>query len=473
MLAWPSLAAAAPKRVGIPRFDGQQEALIRKVVMQIVKGKGFELVRSREIDDAAKAANISLDSNDGYASLAKELALSAIVTGEVGKKKARLAVRNGADGTVTGEGAFAGPSPKKLAVDVAKNFWKRLGAAIDRGKVPAGAKKPGKAAGPAAPEDNEEDKEAAAAASEKEETKAEEEKDKAEKKPEKAEKPEEKAAAQEEEKPKKKKRKDAEEEAGETAAAAGGPLRYLDLSAGARIFKRDLSYNQNVGHADGTGTLRPYNLSAPTLGLAAIFYPGAMGGGGGVLANIGLDASAELGFGLKSTTKSGASYPTTVHDYAIGLRYRIPFSTSGEFSISVTGGEHAFKLSNRNQDPANPLSDLPDTIYRYVRPGLFARVPIGPLSVFAGAAYRYILTPGQIKDNYFPNLKVGGIDAQGGLGYAVTRTIEVRAGIDVRRYFYDFKVTQSTAPYIVGGAIDQYITGTFMIAITLDGGKKD
>ena len=441
--------------------------MIRKVVMQIVKGKGYELVRSREIDDAAKAAHISLDSNDGFAALAKELALSAIVTGEVGKKKARLAVRNGADGSVAAEGAFAGPSPKKLAVDVAKNFWKRLGAAIDRGKVPAGAKKPGKTAGPAAPEDNEEDKEAAAAASEKEETKADEEKEKAEKKPEKAEKTEEKAATQEEEKPKKKKRKEAEEETAEAAAGAGGPLRYLDLSVGARIFRRDLSF-----HDDPAGALRPYNLTAPTLGLAAVFYPGAMGGGGGALANIGLDASAELGFGLKSKTKSGAEYPTTVHDYAVGLRYRIPFSSSGEFAISGTGGEHAFKLSSGPNGMRSDLYNLPDTIYRYVRLGLFVRVPIGPLSVFAGGGYRYILTPGQIKDSYFPNLSVGGIDAQGGLGYAVTRLIEVRVGVDLRRYFYDFKVN-SNSMFKVGGAIDQYITGTFMIAITLDGGKKD
>ncbi|HEX3696913.1 MAG TPA: hypothetical protein VH374_16170 [Polyangia bacterium] len=459
VLAWPGLASAEKKRVGIPRFEGQQEALIRKVVMQVVKGKGFELVRSREIDEAAKSAGISLDSNDSFQTLAKNMALSAIVTGEVGKKKAKLTVRNGADGSVAGDAAFAGANPKKLAVEVAKNFWRRLGSSIEHGKAPSGAKKPSKAAAPAAAEDNEDDKEAAAAAAGNDE----EDKDK-DKSEEKAAKSEEKSSSEsnaEEEKPKKK-RHNAEEE---SSGGGGGGLRYLDVAVGVHIFNRSLTYNEDI-----SGALRPDKLTAPAPAFNLVWYPGAAGSTEGPLANIGLDANVEWGFGLKSGTSDGKSYPTTYHDYNVGLRYRFPFGEGGEFAISGTGGEHAFRLGSGTNAPRSDLV-LPDTIYHYIRGGLFVRVPAGPASVFVGAGYRFVLSPGQIKDVYFKNLSVGGIDAQAGLGYHLTPTIEVRAGVDLRRYFYDFKVTADSM-YKVGGAIDQYIAGTIMLAVTLDGEKK-
>src|SRR4051794_241381 len=74
-------AAAAGKRVGVPKFDGPQEALVRKRVMQVLKSEGYELVKSRELEAAAQSTGQSLDSNDAFRAVAKELALSAFVTG--------------------------------------------------------------------------------------------------------------------------------------------------------------------------------------------------------------------------------------------------------------------------------------------------------------------------------------------------------------------------------------------------------
>ena len=467
ILTWPTAASAADKRVGIPRFEGQQEALIRKVVMQVVKSKGYDLVRSREIEGAAKGG---LDSNDSYQALAKELALSAVVTGEVGKKKAKLTVRNGADGSVIGEGAFAGANPKKLAVEVAKTFWRRLGSAIDRGRLPAGAKKPGKAAA-AAPEDNEDDKEAAAALADKgddkddkaDEKEAKEDKGKSKDSDKASAKAEKEVAAAEEEKPRKKRKEKAEDEES-TASGGGAGLRALDLFVGAHLFKRDLSYKDNVG----PNKLRPYSLPATTLYAGAVFYPGALGGGSGVAANLGLDVSAELGFKITSKTSTGAQFPTTVHDFAGGLRFRIPVG-AGEVTPLITFGEHAFVLkSGPGVSRPDMLADLPDTVYRYARIGVMARAPIGKFSVFGGAAYRYILSAGQIKDNYFNNLKVAGVDGTAGIGFQVLPMIELRAAFDIRRYGYTFN-PKANDTYIVGGAIDQYIAGSFVVAFTLDG----
>src|SRR6185369_5222796 len=87
--------------------------------------------------------------------------LSAIVTGELSPKKARIAVRDGSDGSVSGEGSFAGANPRKVAAEVGKSFWRRLGSAVERGKVPAGAKKPQASSVAEAPEDKEDAPDAA------------------------------------------------------------------------------------------------------------------------------------------------------------------------------------------------------------------------------------------------------------------------------------------------------------------------
>jgi len=139
-VGWSGSAAAEKKRVGVPKFDGPQEGVIRKAVMHALKSGGYEVVGSREIDASAKNAGAELDANDGFKAVAKELAISAFVTGEVGKKKAKLTVRTGSDGSVTGEGSFAGANPRKIAAEVRDGFGRRLGSAVDRGHAPAGKK---------------------------------------------------------------------------------------------------------------------------------------------------------------------------------------------------------------------------------------------------------------------------------------------------------------------------------------------
>src|SRR5204863_8685454 len=134
-------AAAEKKRVGVPRFDGPQEAVVRKAVMQVLKNDGYDIVGSRELDAAAHGIGAQLDSNGGFKAVAKEMSISSFVTGEVSKKKAKLTVRNGADGAVSGEGSFAGADPAKIAAEVRDGFGRRLGSAVERGRAPSGAKK--------------------------------------------------------------------------------------------------------------------------------------------------------------------------------------------------------------------------------------------------------------------------------------------------------------------------------------------
>ena len=147
-------AEAAPKRIGVPKFDGVQEALVRKKVMQILKAHGYDLAKSREMEIGLANTGALLDNDEGFQKVAKELALSAIVTGEIGKKRAKIAVHDGKDGSLLGEASFAGANPRKIMAEVGRDFWKKLGGAIERGKTPSGAKKPQKVVAEA-PEDDE------------------------------------------------------------------------------------------------------------------------------------------------------------------------------------------------------------------------------------------------------------------------------------------------------------------------------
>ncbi len=95
---------------------------------------------------AVSSTGANLDSDDGLKMLAKELSLTAIVTGEVGPKRAKIVVHDGGEGSVLGDASFSGANPRKLATEVGLTFWKKLGPDVGRGHVPSGAKKPSGAA---------------------------------------------------------------------------------------------------------------------------------------------------------------------------------------------------------------------------------------------------------------------------------------------------------------------------------------
>ena len=155
-----TVAEAAPKRVGVPKFDGVQEALVRKKVMQILKSHGFDSAKSREMEIGLANTGALLDNDEGFQKVAKELALAAIVTGEIGKKRAKLAVHDGKDGSLLGEASFAGANPRHIMTEVGRSFWTKLGDAVERGKTPSGSKKPEKVVAEA-PEDDEKTSDAA------------------------------------------------------------------------------------------------------------------------------------------------------------------------------------------------------------------------------------------------------------------------------------------------------------------------
>ena len=451
-------AAAAPKRIGVPKFGGAQEALVRKKVMQILKAHGFELVRSRDMEEGLERSGGSLDAEDGLQKLAKELALAAIVTGDVSGKRAKLVVHDGFDGAVLGDAVFGGANPRKLAAEVGKSFWRKLGGEITRGRVPAGAKKGQKAS---SPEDNEDATEGGAAAAEESKPKPEAEAP-----------PPETAEPAATPAPNKKPKMEGEAPSGEAAPGINTKLPWLDVEIGGGGLNRKLSYHQNVS----TNTLLPYSLAFGPVAVAdGVIYPFDRPVGG-YLGNLGFEGGIQQGFLISSAVPGGGKYNNVVHDFDGGVRFRFVLGNDAttDLHISATVGEDAFTFTATDRGSLQ----IPDAIYRYVRPGLGLNLPLGDsgFSVRFGAGYRYITNRGgpQISGpNFFPHLTVAGADAEFQAGYRLSDLIELRVGGELRRYWYNMHslATDLTAGngYAAGGAIDQSFTFTATLAFLLGG----
>ncbi|HEY6477411.1 MAG TPA: hypothetical protein VI456_12595 [Polyangia bacterium] len=445
-------AQAAGKRIGVPKFEGAQEALVRKKVMASLKSHGFEVVGSREIQDAIGSTGANLDADDGLVTLAKELALSAIITGEVGAKRAKIVVHDGGEGSILADASFTGANPAKLATEVGLSFWKKVGPDVGRGHVPSGAKK---AKAPAADE--------TAAGGEGEAGAAE-----GEAPP----KPKEEAAqgASDEAPPPKKKRKPKmEEPPPEEAAAPAAPsgLPWFDFEVGIGGLNRGLSYNENV-QIGGSIALLPYTLGLGPIAVANVVAYPLDPTIGGAIGNLGAELELQQGFAISSTLSSGTSYKDVVHDYAGGVRYRFPFAGSDDVYLSFTGGEDAFTFTGANR----PSLAIPDTIYHYIRPGVgthFLLANVFTLAVSGG--YRAVLNSAgpQLSDpqtGLFPHLSVAGADAQVVAGYRLSEMFEVRAGVEWRRYWFNMH-SQMNDRAIAGGMVDQSFAFTARIALLI------
>ena len=465
-----SAFGAGGKRAGVPTFDGAQEIVVRKQAMKVLKAHGWMLAKSREMELGIANSGALLESDDGFAKVAKELALSVIVTGEIGRKRAKITVHDGRDGSVLGQAAFPGANPQKMAAEVARTFWSKLGGEVERGRVAPDAKKAQKVVAEA-PDDDEsapEPGDAGDAAEPKAKLAA-------------------RGGASEGQAPadgdrdsgsRRDKDREADENVLEEEASAGpSPPGSVPPTFDAFIAptgtNRALVYHQDVSAAG----MRSYGLPlAAAPALHVVWYPiSALTSG--PIQHLGIEAAIEQAFGLRSaagtdgSALAGRTFGNAVHDYAGGLRYRIPFGAGHQFWISGTAGEHAFVFTSPSDcSDCRAMLHIPDTVYRYGRPGIGLRLELpADLSLTLGGGYRYIFNAGGTHlDGYFPHRTVGGVDAELALGYRITRSLEIRGAGQLRRYFYDMHAKAGDA-FIVGGAIDQYWTVGLGMAVLLGG----
>lgn len=314
-----SARAAGGKRAGVPKFDGVQEIVVRKQVMRVLKAHGYELAKSREMELGLANTGALLDTDEGFAKVAKELALSVIVTGEIGRKRAKLTIHDGRDGALLGQAAFPGANPRKMAAEVTRGFWSKLGGEVERGRPPSGAKKVQKVVAEA-PDDDESAPDAADAAEP--QTKVAERGGASEGE----------GSAERGETGSRREESDdgndnvVREEA--SAGASAGPVPpTFDAFIAPTGMSRALAYHQDYSPT----SMRPYTLPlGAATALRVVWYP-IRALSSGPMQHLGVEVGIEQAFGLRSeagtdgSALAGKTFGNSVHEYAGGLRYRIPF----------------------------------------------------------------------------------------------------------------------------------------------------
>jgi hypothetical protein len=465
-------AHAESKRCGILKFHGPAEGATRNAVGESVHDNSCQIVGAIQIDKTAKRLGVKLNSNDSFRSVAKELGITSFIGGEVTKKKATLTIRNGEDGAVAGDAVFLGANPRKLAAGVQKNFWKKLGSAIEGGHAPSGAKAAVVAEEAPAPETGADEPggsepagepSKSAAASEEKETKKSS------------------ASASDEapapRKSKKKKAASSDDEAGsETTATAhasasedSAPVgeEAVDVGVGVGVLTRSLSYNNDMSGDPSYSLPR-----GPAAGFAADVFPGALMGMSGFVPRLGLTVALNSlipGTVTTNPPNGPGKYTTRGLAWSVGVKARL---FSGVYA-TVAYGDRAFGLtaSGGAQSSLVPMTD-----YRYARIGAGGRWRLTPdFSVMANLGYLKALGYGDIgKTAFFPKVSGAAFEAGAAAGYKIGSKLEARLGVDFQRFGLAFNVPYSSPPpaKVAGGAIDQYVSIWLGVAYVMGGGES-
>jgi hypothetical protein len=405
VLLSPASAQAGGKRIGVLQFEGAREAPVRKKVMQLLVSRGFEPVDSLDIQEATILSGTGLDTEADLKTLAKNLALSAIVTGEVGPTRAKIVVHDGSDGSLLGDASFAGASPRDLTSDVELTFWKKVGADVERGHVPTGAKKVQSRSDERAAEGDDRNAE-----------------------PKKNDEP----GSSKKQMTHRKPRLKMEDEPKDEAMATSAPLEipWLEIELGVGGLNRSLTFNQNVV-VRGSALLLPCTLGVGSIVVAnLVAYPRQ----GVEVGNLGVEAEIQQGFGISSVLANGGSFSDGVHDYSGGFRYRVLFGSNDDLFFSLRLGEDAFTFNGVDRVSLALL----DTVYHYVRVGAGMHLALSDtIGVSFDGGYRDIINgAGPQMADFFPRLTVAGADADLVGRYALREMVELRVGVEWRRYWY-------------------------------------
>ncbi len=456
LLALPDDASAAGKaHIGVLSLRGAGEGVVRAKISAALKANGFQVVGTEQLESSASSLGVSLDSDKGLVAVARELNVSAFVSGELSKKKAALTVRNGADGSVLGDDSFAGPNPKKIAAAVGSTFWRQLGPAVRQGKPPSGAKTKAVIAEEAAPAEEAADDAPAGAPPAAEEKPRKRSRRVAEAEPEAA------APAAREADVARPRAKPAEPE----ESGPEGALPALTLGIGAAGMNRSLSW-----HQDNSNSLAPYSLPAgPQAAVWLEAYPAAFSTAG-FASRIGVFGEFNQGFGVNSTANGGTTKLTTAfQDFLAGVKLRWPVSIFAPY-LSAAYGAQSFKLTTQSGTP--PM--IPSVAYKFIRIGLGSRADITPqLSADLGFAFMLLTdagkNAGELKSaTYFPSATGYAVDIGASIAYRFTRIIGARAGVDFRQYGLSANPGPMAA-LIAGGATDRYIFFGAGVELVLDG----
>jgi hypothetical protein len=250
------------------------------------------------------------------------------------------------------------------------------------------------------------------------------------------------------------------------AKSASAPVSITDSLltgfVGLDLGGRQFHYNDRVTDSN----LRPYDLpqglllpETPGLAASVEVYPLARTEWSfardiGLSGHVGIDwAKARLG---TSTTS------VQWHSWEVNLRGRIPLGPRAEapfLGVELGVGELDFGF---DAAASTVTARLPGVDYHYLRLGVDGRIPVGPVAVLLGVAYRPILGAGQLGTD-FPNESIAGMDAKVGVALKLLPWMEARIVVNYTRVWASFNPHPGDT-YVAGGGLDQFINADFGVA---------
>lgn|GEM_PF-1623787 len=242
----------------------------------------------------------------------------------------------------------------------------------------------------------------------------------------------------------------------DTAGLAPVAARF---TVGGRALSRRMQYVDDL-----RGALPSYRLPAgPALVVGVDWYPGTLLTDG-FWSNVGVTAAAEILVAAKSVMPDGTTYNTNSDSYRGGVTARLPLSR-GELGLQATFGTHVFAFGESTRGSAQLL--VPTVRYRSARAGLFGRVPLAKrLTLVTGAGAHKVWEKGELAQSFFPRHKVGAVDGSLGVQWHLGEAWRLEVGAEYRRYFYAMRPEPGDR-FIVGGAVDQYLSGTISMGFEL------
>jgi len=462
-LAAPRAATSGRKNIAVGRIEGPRSSKIRLQLMQLVRDSAAFSVTDAE----------DLKSTSGRSAIAKMAAaldVDAVVLGTISNNSNLTLHIYKADGRLVEQVKVKGGSTKKLEKALDSEFDDTVAPSLAQASGASGAKHRGAAAAAPVEEEAEPDAQATKPKQEAAEaTAAAEGSMQAEHEPDPFE-------EEESSKPKNKQEETNTRKRGRTP---------FELDLGLRGYSRNFEYTDPYGARDPSQhrALVPYKLPfAPAFTLAGVFYPGAFFDNG-VLGNIGLMGSLNLGFATKTDyvqqQPGGASTTTELktnsQDWDLGLRGRIP---AGPFELALFaeyGMQTFILLGDEGGTKLAPL--VPDVKYTFVRLGAEPRVRFGHFTAAGHIAPRILTSLHQIDlaRVWFPGAKGRGLDFGLMVGYGLTNFLELVGGGDFVGYGFDFNdlpTDPTLAPVVAGGATDRYWSGWVALRLRVPGSES-
>ncbi|MDP3276624.1 MAG: hypothetical protein Q8Q09_15610 [Deltaproteobacteria bacterium] len=249
-----------------------------------------------------------------------------------------------------------------------------------------------------------------------------------------------------------------------TVPSSGRRPAALDLRIGGGVRGRSLWFVDDIFNE-----LRPYNLTAaPSLSAAVEWYPAAHFTRG-IASSFGLVGGADYTLIFASSDRQGRSYPTTSLSANGGVRARMWIANRLDAGVHLGYAFQTFAI-DRSAVMMAPAQGIPSVTYHSLRGGLSGRMQvISRLAITAASSYLLVLGTGEISGpRYFPRSQAGGVDFELGAAVALTAGLEVRIGLDWRRYFYKMN-PQIGDPVVAGGAVDDHYGATISLAYRLEG----